>query len=99
MTGDEKRFDIMMGVGAKYYPDPAFFIDEVLRLGLSKRVAQCPKWWSGNLWLVHWRTRKFFALMKGGRCREVTGDEAGEERGCGRPRAGKEYIRSPRRRG
>lgn len=96
---EEKRFDIMMGVGQRYYPDPSYFIDEVLRLGLSKRVAQCPKYFSGRVWLVHWRTRRFFAMVDGAECRKVTAADAASEalRGCGTLKPGKEYVRGRRR--
>jgi len=59
-------FDILMGVGERYYPDPSFFIEEVLRLGLSKRLPDIPEYWDckeNALWLVHWKTRKIFGLV------------------------------------
>lgn len=61
-------FDILMGVGAKYYPDPSFFIEEVLRLGLSKRLPDIPEFFDPQknaLFLVHWGTRKIFGFVIG----------------------------------
>jgi len=63
-----------MGVGAKYYPDPSFFIEEVLRLGLSKRIPDIPGYWNckkNALWLVHWKTRKIFGCIMGIKIRIV----------------------------
>ena len=60
------HFDILMGVGAKYYPDPSFFIEECLRLGVSKRIAEFPPFYcpiKNRLWLVHWGTRKIFGFV------------------------------------
>jgi len=59
-------FDILMGVGTRYYPDPAYFIEECLRLGLNKRIAEFPKFFCPRdnlLFLVHWRTRTIFAYV------------------------------------
>jgi len=59
-------FDILMGVGARYYPDPSFFIEEVLRLGLSKRLPDIPEFFDPSknaLFLVHWGTRKIFGFV------------------------------------
>lgn len=68
----EKRkrpsFDILMGVGAKYYPTPAFFIEECLRLGLSKRLPDWPEFFDckqSKMWLVHWSNRRIFGFDKG----------------------------------
>ena len=62
-----KCFDILMGVGAKYYPDPSFFLEECLRLGLQKRVSDFPEYFcprQNKLWLVHWKTRKIFLAIQ-----------------------------------
>jgi len=64
----KKTFDILMGVGAKYYPDPSFFIEETLRLGLNKRIHQAPEFFNPRknaLWLVHWGTGQIFGLVIG----------------------------------
>jgi len=60
------HFDILMGVGQKYYPDPSFFIEEAMRLGVSKRIAEFPPFYCplrNKLWLVHWGTRKIFGFV------------------------------------
>ena len=64
----KKTFDILMGVGARFYPDPSYFIEEVLRLGLSKVMPDFPKYFSpahNKLWLVHWKNRKIFGYVTG----------------------------------
>lgn len=63
-----KTFDILMGVGQKYYADPSFFIEEVLRLGLSKRLPGFPEFFDPSknaLFLVHWGTRNIFGFVVG----------------------------------
>ena len=70
-----------MGVGARYYPDPSFFVEEVLRLGFNKRMPGIPEFFDPSknaLWLVHWKDRKIFGFVIGVRFR-IFAEEGSEE--------------------
>ncbi|RLB08979.1 MAG: hypothetical protein DRG59_03655 [Deltaproteobacteria bacterium] len=59
-------FDILMGVGARYYPTPSHFINEAKRLGVSKRIPGYPRFFKtlyNKVWLVHWKTREIFGFF------------------------------------
>lgn len=59
-------FDILMGVGQRFYPTPKDFINEAKNLGVSKRIPTIPRFFCfgrSKVWLVHWRTREIFAYF------------------------------------
>jgi len=59
-------YDFLMGVGAQYYPDESFFIEEAWRLGPAKRTPTIPRGLvpgKSKIFLVHWKTRKIFAYF------------------------------------
>ena len=65
---EKPTFDILMGVGGKFYPDPSYFMEEVLRMGINKRLPNFPEYHSpskNKLWLVHWGTKKIFMFATG----------------------------------
>ena len=75
-TQKRKCFDILMGVGQKYYPTPKHFIKEAKKLGVCKRIPTIPKYLcfdKSRIWLVHWRTREIFAYFIPTRV-EIVGD-------------------------
>jgi len=68
MSKKEERpsFDILMGVGARYYPTPSHFINEAKRLGVSKRIPGYPRFFRtlhNKVFLVHWKTREIFGFF------------------------------------
>jgi len=64
---DEPR-DFLMGVGKTYYPTEVHFLEEAIRMGISKRLPRnLPRGLvpgKSRIFLVHWATRRIFCVFR-----------------------------------